>query len=195
MRFGDVGYSSTERLAGGCARKHSTPFWLAQDPREERSERPPCKTKGPHCPSDSFSVVEAQKKATKVRNSRIRGIDQRLIPPENMVPNFRPELLSYVKRKAKRNLFGSVAECVSRRVSDAWNPGRGHCRGGVVGGKIGNVERCVALVIVSQEAVEDSVEGATRDAVATSRNVADIFMQEGSQGGLKSTLKNGIATA
>ena len=117
------------------------------------------------------------------------------MPPEDMVPNFRPKLLSYVKRKAKRNLFGSVAECVSCRVSDAWNPSRCHRRGGVIGGKIGNVQCCVAIVVVSQEAVEDSVEGATLDAVVTGRNVADIFMQGGSQGGLKSALKNGIAGA
>jgi len=112
-----------------------------------------------------------------------------------MVPNFRPELLNYVKRKAERNLFRRVAECVSRRVSDAWKPGRGHRRGGVIGGKIGNVQCGVAIVVVSQEAVKDSVEGATLEAVVTGRNVADILMKKGCQGRLKSALKNAIAGA
>ena len=105
-----------------------------------------------------------------------------LMPAEKMLPDFRPKLLDYVEWKTKRNLFRRIGEGVFRRIANSGQPGGCHCRGRVESREVGKVESGVTLVVIGKETVDNSVQGAARDAALAGRNVADILVQDGRQG-------------
>src|SRR5579863_9899603 len=110
---------------------------------------------------------------------------------EDVAADLGPEFLEKIHGHGERNLFGRIAEGVGRNIVMAGEPERRDRRRAIVCAQVGDVQRRMALVIVSKEAVSDGVNGAALEPVLRAGDVAHIFVENCCDRRLNSPLKDG----
>lgn len=114
---------------------------------------------------------------------------------ENVVTDLGPKFLQQVHGHAQRDLLGAVAQHVPCDRIFAGKPRCGDRRRRVIAQEICHVGCRMAPVVVGQQTVNDSVQGSPLGSVLVTRNVANVLVQHGRDGRLKSALQDGAGGA